>query len=265
MNAHTPTIEPTLTATHARPRVEGKFIFAGDEKLYIRGVTYGTFRPGADETQYGEPETVERDFAAMRAAGINAVRTYTVPPRWLLDLAEHHGLYVMLGLAWEQHIAFLDERGRARDIERRVRAAVRECAGHPAILCYAIGNEIPAPIVRWHGRARTERFLKHLYTAVKEEDPRGLVTYVNYPSTEYLQLPFVDFVCFNVYLEREERLEAYLARLQNIAGDRPLLMAEVGLDSRRNGTEAQAQTLEWQVRAVFASGCAGTFVFSWTD
>ena len=28
----------------------GKSIFLGDEKLYVRGVTYGTFRPD-DETQ----------------------------------------------------------------------------------------------------------------------------------------------------------------------------------------------------------------------
>lgn len=265
MNAQTPTLEPTSAATLARPRVEGKFIFAGGEKLYIRGVTYGTFRPSADGTQYGDAETVERDFAQMREAGINAVRTYTVPPRWLLDLASRYGLYVMLGVAWEQHVAFLDTRERMRDIEGRVRAAVRACAGHPAILCYTIGNEIPAPIVRWHGRERTEHFLKRLYDAVKEEDPEGLVTYVNYPSTEYLQLPFVDFVCFNVYLESEERLEAYLARLQNIAGDRPLVMAEIGLDSRRNGLEAQARMLEWQVRSVFGAGCAGAFIFAWTD
>ena len=33
-------------------------------------------------------------------------------------------------------------------------------------------------------------------------------------------------------------LEAYLARLQNLAGDRPLVMAEIGLDSRRNGLDA---------------------------
>jgi len=44
------------------------------------------------------------------------------------------------------------------------------------------------------------------------------VTYVNYPTTEYLRLPFLDFVCFNVYLESQDRFEAYLARLQNIAG-----------------------------------------------
>ena len=88
------------------------------------------------------------------------------------------------------------------------------------------------PIVRWHGRTPYERFIERLYSAAKDEDPDALVTYVNYPSTEYLQLPFLDLLCFNVYLESEELLEAYLARLQNVAGDRPLLMTELGLDSR---------------------------------
>jgi GT2 family glycosyltransferase len=201
----------------------------------------------------------------MAANGINTVRTYTVPPRWLLDMAQQNDLYVMIGLPWEQHITFLDDKKRARDIEKRVAAGVKTCTGHPAVLCYAIGNEIPASIVRWHGRRRVERFLKRLYHAAKSEDAGGLVTYVNYPTTEYLQLPFLDFVCFNVYLESQERLENYLARLQNIAGDRPLLMTEVGLDSRRNGKDAQARVLDWQVRTAFAAGSAGALVFSWTD
>jgi beta-galactosidase/beta-glucuronidase len=181
----------------------------------------------------------------MAANGVNAVRTYTVPPRWLLDAAQQFGLRVMVGLPWEQHIAFLDEQQRMRLIEERVRAGVRACAGHPAVLCYTIGNEIPSPIARWYGHRRIERFLHRLYRAAKAEDPGGLVTYVNYPSTEYLNLQFLDFMCFNVYLETEETLDAYLARLQNIAGDRPLVMAEIGLDSRRNGEAAQAQTLDW--------------------
>ena len=259
----TPTAQPY--AAGRRPRVAGKFIYAGGEKLYVRGVTYGTFRPGPDGRELHDPPQVERDFAQMREAGVNAVRTYTVPPLWFLDTALAHGLYVMVGLPWEQHVAFLDDAGREGDIVRRVREFVRECAGHPAVLCYAIGNEIPAPVVRWHGARKVERFLRRLYDAVKREDPAGLVTYVNYPSTEYLQLPFVDFFCFNVYLENEPALDGYLARLQNIAGDRPLVMAEIGLDSRRNGEPAQAEALAWQVRACFAAGCAGAFVFAWTD
>ena len=248
-----------------RPVARGKFLYVGAEKFYVRGVTYGTFRPDRNGNEFHEPRMVERDFALMAANGINAVRTYTVPSRWLLDAAQRHGLYVMAGLPWEQHITFLDDRKRTKSIEERVRAGVRACAGHPAILCYAIGNEIPAAIVRWHGYRRVERFLQRLYLAAKSEDPEALVTYVNYPTTEYLQLPFVDLVCFNVYLESQERLQSYLARLQNIAEDRPLLMTEIGLDSRRNSKEMQARVLDWQVRAAFAAGCAGAFIFAWTD
>jgi O-antigen biosynthesis protein len=248
-----------------RPTAHGKSLFLGDEKLYVRGVTYGTFRPNDETRDFPSREAVAEDFAAMAANGINAVRVYTVPPRWLLDLALQHGLFVMVGLPWEQHVTFLDEPARCRSIKQRVAAGVRACAGHPAILCYAIGNEIPSSIVRWHGRQRIERFVEQLYLAAKDEDPDALVAYVNYPSTEYLQLPFVDVVCFNVFLETGAQFESYLARLQNIAGDRPLVVTETGLDSLRNSEAAQARALDWQVRTAFASGCAGTFVFAWTD
>jgi len=255
----------TAMLASVRPQVRGKFLSIGEKRLYVRGVTYGTFRPDEAGNEYTNPETVETDFALMAASGVNAVRTYNVPPIWLLDTARRHDLRVMIGLPWEQHITFLDHRKRRQDIEGRVRAGVAVCAGHPAVLCYTIGNEIPAPIVRWHGAGPVRRFVERLYRAAKTEDPGGLVTYVNYPSTEYLELPFVDLHCFNVYLEREDRLAAYLARLQSIAGDSPLLLAEIGLDSRRNGEAGQARALDWQLRSAFAGGCAGAFVFSWTD
>jgi O-antigen biosynthesis protein len=248
-----------------RITVRGKFFYEGDRKFWIKGVTYGTFRPDRDNVQFPKQETVDADFAAMAAQGINTLRTYTPPPRWLLDSAQEHGLRVMAGLAWEQHVTFLDDRELIKTIEARIREGIRACAGHPALLCYSIGNEIPPSIVRWHGRRRIERFIERLYRIAKAEDADGLVTYVNYPTTEYLQLPFLDIYCFNVYLEAREELEGYLARLQNLAGERPLLMAEFGLDSQRNGYEQQAKSLEWQIRTAFAAGCAGAFIFAWTD
>lgn len=248
-----------------RPRVNGKFLAVGNVKLWVRGVTYGTFGEQPDGSDMPPDAVLERDFAAMRAAGANALRVYTVPPRRLLDVAQRHGLRVLAGLPWEQHVAFLDEPARAADIVRRVRAGAGSIAGHPALLAFAIGNEIPASIVRWHGARRVERWLKRLYDGVKAEDPGALVTYVNFPTTEYLRLPFVDFHCFNVYLEQPAAFDAYLARLQNLAGEQPLVMAEIGLDSRRNGHDAQARSLAWQVRGAYAGGCAGAFVFAWTD
>jgi GT2 family glycosyltransferase len=249
----------------ARTRVHGRSVLVpGGEKLHVRGVTYGTFG-ASNGSAFPPAERVRRDFNAMVAAGVNTVRTYLPPPLWMLDAAHEAGLRVMVGLAWEQHVAFLEQPHRARDIATRVAQQVRDCEAHPAILCYAIGNEIPAPIVRWHGKRRTERFLEQLYWAAKSADPGGLFTYVNYPSTEYLELPFLDLSAFNVFLEDEGTFESYLARLQNLSGDRPLLVTEIGLDSRRNGAQAQARALAWQVRHAFATGAAGVFVFSWTD
>jgi GT2 family glycosyltransferase len=248
-----------------RPQARGKFLFVGDEKFWVRGVTYGTFRPDGSGANYPPPDVVERDFAAIESVGLNALRVYTVPPRWLLDLAAAQGLRVMIGLPWEQHIAFIDDKARIEDIVDRIRGYVRHCAGHPAVLCYAVGNEIPASVVRWHGKHCIENFLARLSRIVKQEDPGALLTYVNYPTTEYLELPFIDFVAFNVYLESRDQLAAYLARLQNLAGERPVLLTEIGLDSRRNGEGTQATSLKWQISTSFEKGCAGAFVFAWTD
>jgi O-antigen biosynthesis protein len=250
-----------------RPLVRGKFLFAGGQKLFVKGVTYGAFRPDEHGREYTNTEVVERDFAQMAANGVNTVRIpHTTPPRSLLDIAQRHGLYVMVGLSAEQYVGYLvDEKPDAPDIEKLVRDKVRGLAGHPALLSYAIGNEIPASLVRYWGRREVERYLQRIYDAIKAEDPAGIVTYVNYPTTEYLDLAFLDLVCFNVYLESKDRLQAYLGRLQNIAGSRPLILSEVGLDSLRNGEITQAEVLDWQVRTAFGEGCAGVFIFAWTD
>src|ERR1051326_8429531 len=85
-------IAPPIVRPIVRPQVRGKFLFIGNEKFYVRGVTYGTFRPDSEGNEFPAPEAVERDFAQMAQAGINAVRTYTTPPRWLLDAAQRHQL-----------------------------------------------------------------------------------------------------------------------------------------------------------------------------
>ena len=268
-------VQPDAASTHLGPdgapighahrtEVAGKFFRRGDEKLYLRGVTYGPFRPDEDGVPY-QRDAAADDFAHIRAEGFNTIRLYTAPPTWLLDEAADQGLLVMAGLAWEQHVAFLEDSKRPASIADRVARQVDASAGHPALLAWAVGNEIPAPIVRWHGASRIRRFISLLCESVKSVDPAALVTYVNYPSTEYLELDFLDFLCFNVFLEDPERYEAYLHRLQNLADDRPLVLTEIGLDSGTHGEEEQAAALDWQVRGAFAAGCAGAFVFSWTD
>ena len=248
-----------------RPQIDGKFFRIGEDRLYIKGTTYGTFAPDKNGYQFPELKKVSKDFRLMAEIGINTVRVYTIPSIEFLDLALLYDLNVMVGLPWEQHLTFLDSKKHERQIIEKIKKNVSNCERHPAIFCYAIGNEIPSQIVRLYGDKKITRFLKKLFNAVKNEDPDVLVTYVNYPTTEYLDLPFLDFDCFNVYLETKDELIKYLAKLHNQTGDKPLILAEIGLDSLRNGLDKQAEILDWQIRTIFEKGCAGTFIFSWTD
>src|SRR5262249_6268062 len=51
---HLSRVEPR----EARARVHGKFLYVGHTKFWIRGVTYGTFRPDTTGSHYGSPDAV---------------------------------------------------------------------------------------------------------------------------------------------------------------------------------------------------------------
>src|ERR1700747_468741 len=104
--------------------VHGNFFFAGDQKHFIRGVTYGPFAQGSHGAQFPELAMVDKDFALMGEAGINTVRIFTVPPVWLLDAAHRAGLKILVGLSWSQHIAFLDNAATQAEIRETVNAGV---------------------------------------------------------------------------------------------------------------------------------------------
>src|SRR5438477_1899137 len=249
----------------APPAIGGKFFFVGDHKLYLRGVSYGPFAVSGHGFPFPDPPTLETDFRLMAELGVNCLRTFTVPPRWVLDRAAEHGLRVLITIPWAEHVCFLDDKALVAEIRGTVRAAGETCGNHPALFGFLVGNEVPPDIVRWYGPDRVRDFLRTLRDEVKERAPAALVSYANFPSTEYLHVTdFVDFVSFNVYLHREADFRRYLSRLQTIAEDKPLVLTEFGVDSLREGAEAQAELLAWMIRAGFESGVAGTFVFTWT-
>jgi O-antigen biosynthesis protein len=255
----------TAPAATARIVADGKFLRAGDDRFLVKGVTYGTFAPDADGYQFPPAQQIADDFRLMAEFGINTVRVYTPPRRELLDEAARRGLRVMVGLPWSQHVAFLDDGRLKRAIRREIAVKVAEISDHPAVLMLALGNEIPASVVRWHGHVRVERFLREIYQDAKDTSPGALFTYVNFPPTEFLDLSFLDICAFNVYLHREGELRAYIARLQHIAGQKPLLLAEAGADSIREGEAGQAEITSMHIRAAFEEGACGAIAFAWTD
>src|SRR3954468_7615859 len=182
----------------ARVRVDGRRLTRGGRGFRVQGVTYGPFAPGPDGVPLPSPVRAADDFARMRAAEVNALRTYHVPPAWFLDLAGEHRLSCFIDVPWPKHLCFMDSPRAMADARAAVRRAAKQAAGRDSVLALSVGNEVPADVVRWHGAGRVERFLGELAHAVKQTDPDRLVTYASFPPTEYLDLPFADFVTFNV-------------------------------------------------------------------
>lgn len=255
-----------------RVTVDGKFFAVAGERFEFRGVTYGTFAPRADGARFPDRTQLQRDLAHIRELGFSVVRTYTLPPDDLLQAAGEHGLRVLAGVFYPDWRYLLgrsrrQQRAVAREAAREVRAAAKRLAGREEVLALALGNEVPADVLRWYGTDLVAETLGRLVEIVRQEDPDQLVTYANYPTTEYLQLDTVDFLTFNVFLERREDLRRYLTRLHHLAGDRPLVLGEVGFSASEgaDGEEHQAQVLDWQLETALERGVAGTCVFSWTD
>jgi O-antigen biosynthesis protein len=259
----------TRSVDAAGPAVDGKYFRFDGHRFPVRGVTYGTFAR-SELGLFPNLERVKRDFEAMDEANVNTVRTYTVPERPVFDLAEEVGLKLLVGVWWDDP-RYLDRptpeawQAMAAEARAAVKQAASTYAGHPAVLGFVVGNEIPGSLVRWHGRRRVEDLLCSLHEAGKEVAPEALFGYANYPTTEYLDTSCFDFDCFNVFLENEFAYRRYLAQLQVDTGARPLVLSELGLDSASQGEQRQAEVLEWQLRGAMEHGVAGTCAFSWTD
>ena len=220
-------------------KAHGKAIFRGDKKLHIRGVTYGTFRPDDDGGDFPPPEAVARGLRRhggarrQRRPHLHGPAPLAARPRRRARPPGHGR--PALGAA--RHLP-RRPRPRARRSSERSARRCASCAGHPAVLCYAIGNEIPASIVRWHGR-QPDRALP----ASGSTTPPRRRTRARSSPTSTTRAPSTSSCRSSTSSASTSssspgpQFESYLARLQNIAGDRPLLVTETGLDSRRNGEE----------------------------
>ncbi len=256
---------PVVAAPLEPIRVRAKFFVEGGRKWFLKGVTYGPFAPDAAGDFVGTPGKARGDFELMQELGINLLRVYHVPPRWFLDLAREFRLRVLISIPWAEHVEFLNNSKIHRQVEQTVRDGVASNKGHEAIFGYYVGNEIPYAMVRWLGARRVIEFVERLIRIARAIDPRPLYSYASYPPTEYLLPANVDFVSYNVYLERQHDFEKYLARLQNLAGDKPLIFGEFGLDTIRKTEEQQVEVLSWHLDSVVRGGASGTIFFAWTD
>lgn len=249
-----------VSTIEAPLRVRGKYFRADDKAVFVKAVTFGPFPAGAfpDEGR-NQLESIRNEL------GANAIRLYEIPSLSFMHDCARIGLRVFITLPWSQHIDFVREESVIEEAEALLLATVEKFRGHPALAGYFVGNEIETTLVRWMGRRKVRELIERLIDFGHECDPDALFSYANYPSTEYLIPGNQDFVAFNLYLEQRENLALYLNRLQNLSGNKPLLISEFGVDARTHGELTQAEMLEWHIEEACLAGAAGTTIFAWSD
>lgn len=119
------------------------------------------------------PDMIRRQFAALKAMGVNAVRTAHNPPgETFMDLADEMGLLVVSELTdvWEKpKTAFDYARFFNEWVERDAASWIRRDRNHPSVILWSLGNEIPDTHL---DARRGGEILRHLMAQVLKHDPR---------------------------------------------------------------------------------------------
>lgn len=250
---------PELPSPHPHAwSSSGKWLHERGQRVTMRAVCYGPFPPHASIDHRAM-------LRQMRMLGFNSLRCYQWPSSTLLDAAALEGIAVFAGLSWGYGHHFIHEPRHLSAARVLLQQGLKAHGQHPALRGIYVANEIPADLVRGMGPQRVLEALDLLILEGKSTASHLLFAYANYPSTEYLEPAHADFTAMNVYLERADDFSAYLQRLHHIAGDRPLVISEFGLDALRHGDDDQARVLEQGCLTMLRQHVAGLTIFSWSD
>lgn len=144
---------------------------AAEVRFVPKGAGYELLRDGKPYLIRGAGGT--QRLEQLVAAGGNAIRSWSPPGRATMDEADRLGLTVLLGLpvGLPRHgFSYTDVAAVAKQRER-IRALVREYRDHPALLMYALGNEVEHNATEAQ-RMQVWREMETLAQLVKQEDPR---------------------------------------------------------------------------------------------
>lgn len=257
-------------ATSSGVSLEGGRLFVDGEPFFIRGVCWNPVpKGGTHPADLDFSGFVEEDAALMKAAGINAVRTYeTITDVAVLDALHDAGIHVLnMAYAW------------GGDDPSVVDARVSAVKDHPAILMWVLGNE-------WNynglyvGKSHDEALAMlneaaERIRAIDDEHPIATV-YGEIPSSETVAaMPLIDVWGINAY--RGLSFGNLFDKFAEVS-DKPMFLAEYGadaydanqdavnLDAQAEATGALTQELIDHGAAAGKDGpCLGGTIFEWAD
>jgi len=249
--------------------VRGTDLYVEGHPFTVKGIHYGPWRPGTGPNKgypYPTTEQVEADFKLILSLNANTILVADAPD-YVLDLAAKYNLRVLYSMFVQWWTIGADDSKVPGEILPRVEALKHK----RALLGWVLGNEIPPLVIQTRGGGVIEAGLQGLYQQVKAADPSHPITHSNWPVTRDLNLQFLDIVSFNVYpLWPPEVVaqgyENYVRDvLKSLAGSKPLLISEFGVNSLEAGEDGQSRLLKQSWVGLRNAGACGGVVFEFAD
>ncbi|MBN1871612.1 MAG: hypothetical protein JW800_03470 [Candidatus Omnitrophica bacterium] len=272
-------LAPTVMAETAQPKIElkGNDVFIDGKKFFVKGIGYSPYRPGQSPGEQVPIDLVEKDFARIKEAGFNTIRTWDMLSDKQLELARKYGLKVIQATYLQPNVDF-GYSGFIRTAESKVRYMCKKNKDEPNIIMYLVMNEPHSQSVVESGVDKTIELYRNLVRIAKEEDPKRPVSMANAFWTLWLDQSMWDVVSFNTYSycppADEIGYGPFVENLKNLhAKDRPFVVTEMGLSVSPvgkdfyggNSYDAQANGLVENFRGLVNAGAIGGCIFEWND
>ncbi len=122
-----------------RLNIRGDRPFLNGNPVKFRGVNHVTFHP--DHGMYTPLEWLRTNFALMKDANVNCIRTHYAAQPDVLDLADEMGFYLLQEIPIDWWGDYVDKPEYLHCILHRIEGVVIRDRHHPCLMGFCMGNE----------------------------------------------------------------------------------------------------------------------------
>jgi hypothetical protein len=265
-----------------RIEIKDGWYYLNGQKFFVNALGYEIgARPGQHpyKERFNEPERVKQDMAVIKAAGFNAVRTWSELSEDELKAVQDSGLKIIFGIGFRPDEDFADP----AIIDEYMQLAEKVLAyskNYDCIITYLIMNEPMPQHIQKVGAQATVDLWEKIRDTIHREHPGIPVTISgNSAITEFVDMNIFDIYAYNAYDYDGFNYTHGFANAARILPEmngqgKPLLMTEFGLSVSRQAGEPryggntlaeQMRMLPWYYRQLLDAGATGACPFYYAD
>jgi beta-galactosidase len=258
-------------------RLKGNTVLVNGSPIQLKGVMWQESHPffGSAMTY----ESIEKDVAIMKTAGVNFIRFLYPPHPYMLNLCDRYGIFVMEEIPFTKVPSEIFEKEFYSELaENYTKEMVIRDRNHTSVLTWGIGNEFE---ILEETHTKSLKYIETLKSLIKSLDQRPVYFAVSASAIDRNFLAVgseqIDILAINTETDFDGGITKFRQVLKNIRDYLPnkvLIVGKYGKEiepGNRNGytdpfsVESQAR-FAWQAYdAIKDLKFAGSVLFSFND